>query len=83
MESQQQSGVNSINLAGCGKPFLHLESTRKVVDFLSACVEELECRLGAYSCKEPSPFAKEEAEHVAYRKELDKLRDYVAKGEGI
>lgn len=49
---------------------------------LSARVEELECRLGAQPC-EPVPFATEEADRIAYRKELDDLRDYVTMGEGI
>ena len=49
---------------------------------LSARVEELEQRLGAEPC-EPVPFATEEADRTAYRKELDFLRDYVSMGEGI
>ncbi len=50
---------------------------------LSARVEELEQRIGAQPCEEPVPFAAEEAERNAYRKELDTLRDYVSMGEGI
>ena len=50
---------------------------------LSARVEELEERLGAQPCEEPVPFATEEADRTAYRKELDFLRDYVSMGEGI
>lgn len=49
---------------------------------LSARVEELEERLGTEPC-EPVPFATEEADRTAYRKELDFLRDYVSMGEGI
>ena len=50
---------------------------------LSARVEELEHRLGAQPCEEPVPFAAEEADRTAYRKELEFLRDYVSMGEGI
>ncbi len=49
---------------------------------LSARVEELEGRLGAQA-GQPIPFAAETAERIAYRKELDYLRDYVSMGEGI
>jgi serine O-acetyltransferase len=49
---------------------------------LSARVEELEERLGA-KAGQPEPFAAEQAERVAYRKELDYARDYVSMGEGI
>ena len=49
---------------------------------LSARVEELEDRLGAQAGS-AAPFATEEAERTAYRKELDYLRDYVSMGEGI
>src|ERR1700756_2974241 len=49
---------------------------------LSERVEELEHRLGA-GVEQPVPFAAEEAERTAYRKELDYLRDYVSMGEGI
>jgi serine O-acetyltransferase len=49
---------------------------------LSARVEELEERLGA-GAERVVPFAAEEAERIAYRKELDYLRDYVSMGEGI
>jgi serine O-acetyltransferase len=49
---------------------------------LSSRVEELEDRLGAQAGRS-APFATEEAERTAYRKELDYLRDYVSMGEGI
>jgi serine O-acetyltransferase len=49
---------------------------------LSARVEELEERLGAHAVQ-AVPFASEEADRTAYRKELDYLRDYVSMGEGI
>jgi serine O-acetyltransferase len=49
---------------------------------LSARVEELEQRLGAQPTR-IVPFATEEADRVAYRKELDYIRDYVSMGEGI
>jgi serine O-acetyltransferase len=49
---------------------------------LSARVEELEEKLGAQA-ERAIPFATEEAERVAYRKELDYMRDYVSMGEGI
>ena len=49
---------------------------------LSARVEELEDRLGAQAARS-APFATEEADLTAYRKELDYLRDYVSMGEGI
>ena len=49
---------------------------------LSARVEELEQRLGA-AAPQFKPFAEEEAERSAYRKELEVLRDYVSMGEGI
>jgi serine O-acetyltransferase len=49
---------------------------------LSARVDELEERLGAQA-GQPEPFAAEQAERVAYRKELDYIRDYVEMGEGI
>src|SRR5208282_6459034 len=42
---------------------------------LSARVEELEERLGAHAYR-AVPFASEEADRTAYRKELDYLRDY-------
>jgi serine O-acetyltransferase len=48
---------------------------------LWARVEELEERLGAETC--PEPFAAEEAERVAYRAELERMRSYVSMGEGI
>jgi serine O-acetyltransferase len=49
---------------------------------LSARVEEMEGRLGARA-GQAVPFASEEADRTAYRKELDYLRDYVSMGEGI
>jgi serine O-acetyltransferase len=49
---------------------------------LSARVEELEEQLGAHVLR-AEPFAAEEAERIAYRKELEDLRDYVSMGEGI
>jgi serine O-acetyltransferase len=49
---------------------------------LSARVEELEERLGAQP-GQAVPFASEEADRTAYRKELDYIRDYVSMGEGI
>ncbi len=49
---------------------------------LSSRVEELEAKLGK-SVAEAVPFATEEADRIAYRKELDYLRDYVSMGEGI
>ena len=49
---------------------------------LSARVEELEERLGARA-ERAAPFAAEEAERIAYRKELEYMRDYVSMGEGI
>lgn len=49
---------------------------------LSERVDELEARLGAH-VPQAVPFAAEEAERTAYRKELDYLRDYVSMGEGI
>jgi serine O-acetyltransferase len=49
---------------------------------LSERVEQLEARLGAPPCEEV-PFATEEAERTAYRRELEDLRDYVSMGEGI
>ena len=45
-------------------------------------VDELEERLGAQAGA-AIPFAAEEAERVAYREQLEKLRDYVSMGEGI
>jgi serine O-acetyltransferase len=45
-------------------------------------VEQLEEQLGAQRAA-AVPFATEEAERTAYRKELDRLRDYVSMGEGI
>jgi len=49
---------------------------------LSARLEELEQRLGAHVSR-VEPFAAEEAERIAYREELVRLRDYVSMGEGI
>jgi serine O-acetyltransferase len=49
---------------------------------LSERVEQLEARVGAPPC-EDVPFAAEEAERSAYRRELEDLRDYVSMGEGI
>jgi serine O-acetyltransferase len=49
---------------------------------LSSRVDELEHKLGAdVNCVEP--FSAEEAERVAYRKELEYLSEYVSMGEGI
>jgi serine O-acetyltransferase len=49
---------------------------------LAARVEELEGRLG---CLAPGadPFTAEAAERLAYREELDRMREYVSMGEGI
>lgn len=49
---------------------------------LSERVEQLEAQIGAAPCEE-IPFATEEAERSAYRRELDYLRDYVSMGGGI
>jgi serine O-acetyltransferase len=49
---------------------------------LSERVDELEERLGA-SVRATVPFATEEADRIAYRKELEDIRDYVSMGEGI
>jgi serine O-acetyltransferase len=49
---------------------------------LSERVDELEGRLGA-TVGAAVPFATEEAERIAYRKELDDIRDYVSMGGGI
>src|SRR6201998_2251266 len=49
---------------------------------LSARVEELEDKLGAH-VRRVEPFATEEAEHTAYREELNQLAEYVSMGEGI
>ena len=49
---------------------------------LSERVDELEERLGA-GADRVTPFATEEAERSAYRKEIEDLRDYVSMGEGI
>ncbi|MGD0630875.1 MAG: serine O-acetyltransferase [Terracidiphilus sp.] len=53
---------------------------------LSARVEELEDRLCVEGSPPPhvtEPFAAEEAEREAYRKELERLSEYVSMGEGI
>jgi serine O-acetyltransferase len=50
---------------------------------LSERVDQLEARLGAEAAERAAPFAAEEAERTAYRKELDYIRDYVSMGEGI
>jgi serine O-acetyltransferase len=49
---------------------------------LSARVEELEEQIGARE-RRAKPFADEEAERTAYRRELERLRTYVSMGEGI
>jgi len=49
---------------------------------LSARVEDLEDKLGAH-VRRVEPFATEEAERSAYRKELERLSEYVSMGEGI
>jgi serine O-acetyltransferase len=49
---------------------------------LSSRVEEMEQRLGGQP-QPVVPFAAEEAERSAYRKELERLRQYVSMGEGI
>lgn len=49
---------------------------------LSGRVDELEERLGAH-VEQVAPFATEEADRIAYRKELEYMRDYVSMGEGI
>ena len=49
---------------------------------LSARVEELEKRRGGKP-HAAEPFAAEEAERSAYRKDLERLRQYVSMGEGI
>src|SRR6201998_1223350 len=49
---------------------------------LSARVEELEDKLGPH-VRRVEPFATEEAEHTAYREELNQLAEYVSMGEGI
>jgi serine O-acetyltransferase len=49
---------------------------------LSARVEDLEERCGAPEHR-AKPFADEEAERTAYRRELERLRVYVSMGEGI
>ncbi len=49
---------------------------------LSSRVEELEQQLGGQP-RPAVPFAAEEAERSAYRKELERLRQYVSMGEGI
>ncbi len=49
---------------------------------LSERVDQLEARVGAPPCEE-IPFAAEEADRSAYRRELEYLKDYVSMGEGI
>ncbi|HKF47785.1 MAG TPA: serine O-acetyltransferase [Terracidiphilus sp.] len=49
---------------------------------LAARVEELEQRLGA-QVQRAEPFATEEAERTAYRRELNQISEYVSMGEGI
>jgi serine O-acetyltransferase len=49
---------------------------------LSSRVEQLEHQLGGKP-QPAEPFAAEEAERSAYRKELERLRQYVTMGEGI
>jgi serine O-acetyltransferase len=49
---------------------------------LAERVEQLEARLGGAQAGQ-STFAAEDEERASYREELDKLRDYVAMGEGI
>jgi len=49
---------------------------------LAARVEELEERLGAH-VQRAEPFATEEAERTAYRRELNQVNEYVSMGEGI
>ena len=49
---------------------------------LSERVDDLEERLGA-RVRATVPFATEEADRIAYRKELEDIRDYVSMGEGI
>jgi serine O-acetyltransferase len=49
-------------------------------------VDELEAKLGATRLDQPAqrkPFAAEEADRTAYRKELTRLAEYVSMGEGI
>lgn len=48
---------------------------------LAARVEELEKLAGTQPCAEP--FAAEDAERAAYREKLERMRGYVAGGEGI
>jgi len=48
---------------------------------LSDRVDELETKLGAAAAQKP--FAAEEADRTAYRKELTRLAEYVSMGEGI
>ena len=53
---------------------------------LSARVEELEdrlCAAGSQPAHVKEPFAVEAAEREAYRKELERLAEYVSMGEGI
>ena len=53
---------------------------------LSDRVEELEAKLGTHlgqTTVQQKPFAAEEADRSAYRKELSRLAEYVSMGEGI
>ena len=45
-------------------------------------MEQLEALVGRDQ-NEQNTFAAEDQERTAYRQELDKMRDYVAMGEGI
>jgi serine O-acetyltransferase len=49
---------------------------------LAERVEQLEARVGGRQAARPT-FAAEDEERASYRQELEKLRDYVAMGEGI
>ena len=44
---------------------------------------QLEAQLGRVAARKAQPFAAEEADRTAYRKELDRLAEYVSMGEGI
>jgi serine O-acetyltransferase len=49
---------------------------------LSERVQQLEALVGRDQVKQ-NTFAAEDQERAAYRQELEKMRDYVAMGEGI
>ncbi|WP_058187149.1 serine O-acetyltransferase [Terracidiphilus gabretensis] len=49
---------------------------------LSGRMDHLEAKLGSVA-RQAEPFAAEEADRTAYRKELDLLSEYVSMGEGI